>query len=617
MQGLDPEKKGIEFNPIDKAQGLLDKSGAVINHKRQDKAFYNKATDSITLPLKEMFNTPEAYYKTALHELGHWTGHESRMNRNLTGSYGSENYAREELVAEMTSFMLGTQCGLGHEPDDNNIAYLKSWAKSIRQDSSYLYKAVRDTDRAAQFILDREKDLTIQNKLEQEVTMKKQEPVIYIKVPIEEKEEAKSFGARWDKNKSCWFIPSNKDAALFDKWEKLNENNLKHNAQEKYFIAVPYSERNEAKKLGAEWDNDAKSWYCHEAVKEHFQKWDVKNISNNIVADIPLSVEEEFLSHIKSFGVLENDVIADGNKHRISVEGYKGKEQSGFYVLHSDGVPNGYFMNNRTGEETKWLQKGYTLSPEEKERMKAMAQSRKAEREQADKERTEKAEKVLFAKFKNQEPVKNMTYFENKNIGITKNVYSSMNDGIAVPLFNIEGRLKSVQYIQPDGSKRFAKDTNKVGAFHIIDGVLDDLKKTNTIIIAEGYATANTISEATNKSVPVITSMGVTNLEPVIKSIKEKYPDMKIVIAADNDFKKDSMNVGLNTAKGIAGKYNNTSYVFPSVNGKIISSDFNDIVSKKGLSKADAFKNIKKSFKSVLENTKDNSKDNKLFRIDR
>ena len=172
--------------------------------------------------------------------------------------------------------------------------------------------------------------------------------------------------------------------------------------------------------------------------------------------------------------------------------------------------------------------------------------------------------------------------------------------------------MKSVQYIQPDGSKRFVKDTNKVGAFHIIYIVSDDLKKTNTIIIAEGYAIANTISEATNKSVPVIASIGVTNLEPVVKSIKEKYPDMKIVIAADNDFKKDSMNMGLNTAKGIAGKYNNTSYILPFGNGKIISGDFNDIISRKGLSKADAFKNIKKSFKSVLENTKDNCKDNKL-----
>ena len=90
------EPKKIDFNPIEKAEEILNNSGAKIKHKAQDKAYYSPVTDTITLPLKEQFVSSEEYYRTALHELGHWTGHSSRNNRDMSGSFGTESYAKED-----------------------------------------------------------------------------------------------------------------------------------------------------------------------------------------------------------------------------------------------------------------------------------------------------------------------------------------------------------------------------------------------------------------------------------------------------------------------------------------------------------------------------------------
>lgn len=764
------EPKKIDFNPIEKAEEILNKTGAKIKHKAQDRAYYSPVTDTITLPLKEQFVSSEEYYRTALHELGHWTGHSSRNNRDMSGTFGTESYAKEELVAEITSFLVGTQCGLGHEPDKNNIAYLKSWAKAIRDEPSYLFKAVKDADKAAQLILGKELELEQINNNEKnmeketpEININKNNSVTYINVPREEKDQAKELGAKWDRNNMCWFVPADKDLSLFDKWEKVDEKDLiarkeqlhqnkkenetekgffkdlsvnfawseydfgikddtnlkgeeaykfldklvkkdteqnkikerklngedidglyyyktkfainykSHNSEtvhvdigdlefggkakvseaieyratigsavlipkeemqnfkkeeeryleylqekqvnmknEKYILAVPYEEKDQAKALGAEWDKDGKFWYCQESEKDKFFQWDIKNVENKVKYDIPLNIEEEFLNSIKSAGVLENSVIADGQKHRITVDGDKGKEQSGFYVLHSDGVANGYFMNNRTGEEIKWNSKENSydsMTPEEKAEMKALYNAKKAEREQADKMLTEKAEKAIYAKFMNKETVSEHTYLSNKMIEPTSNIYAGQDSTITIPLFNIDGRLKSAQYIDENGEKRFAKNTNKVGAFHIVDGSVSDLKYAKSVVIAEGYATAASINEAlNNKDVKVIAAMSANNLDHTVKAVTEKYPNINVIIAADNDLTNKVGNIGLNAANAVQNKYENITVVVPKINDKEISGDFNDIVSKNGLSKDDALKNIQKSLQPALKLEQEKSK---------
>ena len=448
--------------------------------------------------------------------------------------------------------------------------------------------------------------------------------VTYINVPKAEKDEAKSLGAKWDRNNMCWFVPADVNISLFEKWEKVdekdlalrkeqmlqNKNEITDKQDNKYILAVPYDEKDEVKALGAEWDKDGKFWYCYEEEKDKFFKWDIKNVENKVQIEMPLNIEEEFLNRIKSAGVLENSVIADGQKHRIAVDGDKGKEQSGFYVLHSDGVANGYFMNNRTGEEIRWSSKEHSMTPDEKAEMRALYNAKKAEREQADKILTERAEKAIYAKFMNKETVSEHTYLSNKMIEPTSNIYAGQDNTITIPLFNVDGRLKSAQYIDENGEKRFAKNTNKVGAFHIVDGSVSDLKSAKSIVVAEGYATAASINEAVDsKDVKVIAAMSANNIEHTVKAITEKYPDMNIVIAADNDLTNKVGNIGLNAANAVQNKYENVTVAVPKINGKEISGDFNDIISKNGLSRDEALKNIQKSMQPALKLDKTQNKE--------
>lgn len=95
--------------------------------------------------------------------------------------------------------------------------------------------------------------------------------------------------------------------------------------------------------------------------------------------------------------------------------------------------------------------------------------------------------------------------------------------------------------------------------------------------------------------------MSANNLEHTVKAITEKYPAINIVIAADNDLENKVGNIGLNAAKNVSEKYKNVTVAIPKMNGKEVAGDFNDIVSKKGLSKEDGLKAIHSSIKSYIK----------------
>ena len=117
-QGDDRDKQP-EWQAHQTAERVIQESGIRVVHERGDRAFYNMQTDKVTLPEREQFATANGYYQTALHELGHATGHPARMNRDTlthgVGNFGSVEYAREELCAEMSAMMTGEQCGVGHD----------------------------------------------------------------------------------------------------------------------------------------------------------------------------------------------------------------------------------------------------------------------------------------------------------------------------------------------------------------------------------------------------------------------------------------------------------------------------------------------------------------------
>ena len=156
-------KQPTPFEVVNSGEKILDNSGAKINHDQSDKAFYNCASDSIHLPPKEAFKDAAGYYGTALHELAHWSGHPSRLDRptlNASYRFGDTNYAREELRAELASVFLAAERGIPHDPEQH-AAYVGSWIKSLRQDKNEIFRAAHDASAATDYLLALERDRSI------------------------------------------------------------------------------------------------------------------------------------------------------------------------------------------------------------------------------------------------------------------------------------------------------------------------------------------------------------------------------------------------------------------------------------------------------------------------
>ncbi|MBV8905421.1 MAG: DUF1738 domain-containing protein, partial [Acidobacteriia bacterium] len=156
-------KRSTPFEVVNSAEKILDNSGAKINHDQGDKAFYNRASDSIHLPPKEAFKDAAGYYGTALHELAHWTGHPSRLDRptlNASYRFGDTNYAKEELRAELASVFLAAERGIPHDPEQH-AAYVGSWIKTLRQDKNEIFRAAHDASLATDYLLTLERDRSI------------------------------------------------------------------------------------------------------------------------------------------------------------------------------------------------------------------------------------------------------------------------------------------------------------------------------------------------------------------------------------------------------------------------------------------------------------------------
>jgi antirestriction protein ArdC len=138
------------WQPLDAAEMLLSASGAVIQHGG-NRAFYRPADDTIQLPPKEAFSMPSAYYGTALHELCHWTGHSSRLNRVLSSRHQIEAYAYEELVAEIGAAFLCAHSGL--EARLEHASYVDHWLDALRRDKRLIFVAAGAAQKAADFVL--------------------------------------------------------------------------------------------------------------------------------------------------------------------------------------------------------------------------------------------------------------------------------------------------------------------------------------------------------------------------------------------------------------------------------------------------------------------------------
>jgi len=150
IDGYTPAAAPVKtFNSIAALEALATDSGAVIKHGG-DRAFYSPSDDFIQMPHKTDFTNEAAYYATLLHEMAHWSGHSTRLNRDLSGRFGNEAYAAEELIAELSAAFLCAEYQI--DGDLRHAGYIASWLRILKNDNKAVFKAAALAQKSADYI---------------------------------------------------------------------------------------------------------------------------------------------------------------------------------------------------------------------------------------------------------------------------------------------------------------------------------------------------------------------------------------------------------------------------------------------------------------------------------
>lgn len=219
--------------------------------------------------------------------------------------------------------------------------------------------------------------------------------------------------------------------------------------------------------------------------------------------------------------------VADGALHRYRVTGDKSGSQNGWYVLHLDDKPFGAFGSWKTGQSLTW-------TPEKPETMTPLERAALAKRVAEAKQAREVCQSAVYAEAaaraarlwgKAHPATGQHPYLARK--GVQAYGVRLLRDSLVIPLRDVDGELHSLQFIRPDGEKRFLTGGRKRGCYYAIGKPVDDL------CICEGYATAASIYEATGYATASAFDAG--NLEPVARLLRGKFPRLRLILCADND----------------------------------------------------------------------------------
>lgn len=276
---------------------------------------------------------------------------------------------------------------------------------------------------------------------------------------------------------------------------------------------------------------------------------------------------DKLSSELNSFGLeIEGIPILDRQFHRIKYQGSKDKR--GFYTgtIINDIIYCTYGTWDDRGNDQRYCSLGSSYESINDHVFQKIALERKMAQESGYKKASEKAQEIIAkSEFKSFHP-----YCERKKIKQPYCVMVDSENRLIIPIISPEAEYTSVQYISEDGEKKFLYGGRIKDCCHIIQG------DNKTVYICEGWATGQSIHQATGSRVLVAFSEG--NLENIVKVALEKYPQAEIVVCADNDHKKDK-NVGLERGKKIKEKYNGISLKYPC---NIEGTDFNDMLYEKG-----------------------------------
>ncbi|MEQ8392316.1 MAG: zincin-like metallopeptidase domain-containing protein [Thalassospira sp.] len=535
------------FSPVERAEQILKQGNVPIFHDQNDRAFYRSSTDQIHMPHQAAFKGQYEYYATALHELGHATGHGSRMAREF-GPFGSEVYATEELRAEIASYMLTTELGLGHYPE-RHAAYVGSWMKAIKEDRNALFTAARDAENIRTWVMEPDKRQSL-------ISVKSKETTKTIaQTPAVERQKENAMTSQMSQ-------APNQDA---------------NTERKRIYLTVPFSEKDQAKALGAKWDRRAKAWYARDDMQlEPFKRWQETKAKP---PEPTINPEDEFAQALKENGlILDGPPTMDGKWHRVAVGGDRKGQKSGSYRGFLEGLPAGNITNYKSGQDpVKWVATGTKIDPKELEQSRAEAAARKAAQEQELRAQYRAVAKRAYGIFQNAEPApSNHPYLQNKQVP-AGDLRIDQSGNLLMPMANDKGFVENIQTIHPDGTKMFLKDGKKRGLMHVIEG---DPK--GPMIVTEGYSTGQSLHMASGLTVVVALDSG--NLAPVAEALHKKHPDRPLVIAADDDHAKQ-INAGIKGAER-ASELTGAKILRPDLSDEEKAkglTDFNDLHRERGI----------------------------------
>ena len=298
------------------------------------------------------------------------------------------------------------------------------------------------------------------------------------------------------------------------------------------WLDVPYPENESAKRLGARFSRRRKRWYVPRSLEpEPFGRWFPG-------AEPETDAVAAFAAFLQAHGArLDGPPAMDGHWRRVAAGGDTGSKRSASYRGFLDGRPNGQLVNFKTGERTDWRGRTKALGAETRAASLEDAARRRAEREAeraARHEATARRAGRLWSKATplpaGETALTCHPYLAVKRVG-AYGVRLSPAGQLLVPVRDLEGRLWSLLLIDADGQKRFLKGGRKNGLMHLIDpnGAIDH----GPVLIAEGYATAATVHEATGW--PAVTAFDAGNLESVALAIRERHLTVAMVVAGDDD----------------------------------------------------------------------------------
>ncbi len=271
-------------------------------------------------------------------------------------------------------------------------------------------------------------------------------------------------------------------------------------------------------------------------------------------------IKNQFRQAMQASGIqYSGEIIANGGLHRFHIEGHKRGSLNGAYTLHLDGCPAGFFQDFKTGLSQTWKNSGgsrvsYALLNQIKEdKLKREGEIRQ--------KHIEAAHKAVYI-WSKANPITNQSehaYLLKKRI--QPHGERLYRNALVIPIHNESDHLINLQFITPEGEKRFLSGGRKRGCFHIIGDLSEK------ILICEGFATGASLYEDSGQRIVIAFDAG--NLLPVTKNIRELSPDHEIIICGDNDLSGIGQAKAREAALSIGGKV-----LIPPIPG----TDWNDLL---------------------------------------